>query len=127
MAPTSLLGSVATLAFGLASFLKPDAVADLTSLAPLDAAGRSEVRTVFGGVFTALGVLGLAGEERPVTVVWTGLVLARLASFREDDALTRDTAVALLAEVVVLGLFLAPEDDTGVEDAVEVEVPGEDA
>lgn len=123
MAPTSLLGSLATLAFGLVSFAKPETTAELTSLAPVDAAGRSEVRTVFGGVFTALGLLGLAGEERPVTAVWAGVVLARLASLREEGALTRDTAVGLAAEAVLLGLFLAPEGDTDIEDAVEVEVP----
>jgi hypothetical protein len=126
MAPTSLLGSIATLGFGLVSLGKPETIADLTSLAPVDAAGRSEIRTVFGGGFTTLGLLGLAGEERPVTAVWAGVVLARLASFRGEGALTRDTAVGLVVEALILGLFLAPESAEDIEDAVEVEVPADD-
>ncbi|WP_276259212.1 hypothetical protein [Haloglomus litoreum] len=126
MAPTSLLGSLATLLFGVVSVVKPDITAKVVSLEPLDAAGRSEVTTVFGGVFTTLGILGLAGEERPVTLVWIGVVLARIASFRDQEAITADTIVGLLVEIGILGLFLAPEggDD---EPAVEVEVPGADA
>jgi hypothetical protein len=107
MVEKSRLGSLASLGFGLAALAKPDALASFTSLGPLDADGRSEIRTVFGGVFTTLGVLGLAGEQRPVTAVWGGLVLARLASLADSEARTADTLVGLLAEVVVLGLFLA--------------------
>jgi hypothetical protein len=125
MAPTSLLGSLATLLFGVVSVVKPDLTAEVTSLEPLDAAGRSEVTTVFGGVFTTLGVLGLTGEERPVTLVWVGVVLARLASFRDREAITADTVVGLLVELGILGLFLAPEGDDAP--AVEVEVPGSGA
>lgn len=125
MAPTSLLGSLATLAFGLVSLAKPALTAAAVSLAPVDAAGRSEVATVFGGVFTTLGLLGLAGEDRPVTIVWLGVVLARIASFRDREAVTTDTVVALLVEIGILGLFLAPEDDA--EATAEAEVPGADA
>jgi hypothetical protein len=124
MAPTSLLGSLATLLFGVVSLVKPGITANVVSLDPVDAAGRSEVTTVFGGVFTTLGVLGLAGEERPVALVWVGVVLARIASFRDQEAITADTIVGLLVELGILGLFLAPEGDE--EPAVEVEVPGAD-
>jgi hypothetical protein len=125
MAPTSLLGSLATLLFGVVSLVKPDATAKITDLEPLDAAGRSEVTTVFGGVFTTLGILGLAGEERPVVFVWVGVVLARIASFRDQEAITAGTIVGLLVELGILGLFLAPEGDDDAA-AVEVEVPGAD-
>jgi hypothetical protein len=125
MAPTSLLGSVATLLFGVVSLVKPDITAKVTNLEPLDAASRSEVTTVFGGVFTTLGILGLAGEERPVTLVWLGVVLARIASFRDQEAISADTIVGLLVEIGILALFLAPEDGDE-KPAVEVEVPGAD-
>ena len=114
MVDTSLLGSLASLGFGLAALAKPDALASFTSLGPLDADGRSEIRTVFGGVFSTLGILGLAGEDRPVTAVWGGLVLARVASLADSEARTVDTLVGLVAEIVILGLFLA-----GGEDATE--------
>jgi hypothetical protein len=125
MAPTSLLGSLATLLFGVVSLVKPDATAKVTNLEPVDAAGRSEITTVFGGVFTTLGIFGLAGEERPVTLVWLGVVLARIASFRDQEAITAGTIVGLLVEIGILGLFLAPEGDDDTA-AVEVEVPGAD-
>lgn len=126
MAPTSLLGSLATLLFGVVSLVKPDITAKVVSLEPLDAAGRSEITTVFGGVFTTLGILGLAGEERPVVLVWLGVVLARIASFRDQEAITADTIVGLLVEIGILALFLAPEGGDE-EPAIEVEVPGADA
>jgi hypothetical protein len=122
MAPTSLLGSLATLLFGVVSLVKPDVTAEVVSLAPVDAAGRSEISAVFGGVFTTLGLLGLAGEDRPVVAVWIGVVLARIASFRDQAAITSDTIVGLLVELGILGLFLAPEGED--EPAVEVSVPG---
>lgn len=125
MVPTSLLGSLATLLFGVVSIVKPEATATVTNLEPLDAAGRSEVSTVFGGVFTTLGILGLAGEDRPVTLVWIGVVLARIASFRDPEAISAETIVGLLVEIGILGLFLAPEGGADAP-AVEVEVPGAD-
>lgn len=125
MAPTSLLGSLATLLFGVVSLVKPDATAEVVSLAPVDAAGRSEIVTVFGGVFTTLGLLGLSGEERPVVVVWIGVVLARIVSFRDQEAITSDTVAGLLVELGVLSLFLAPEGGAD-EPAVEVSVPDAD-
>jgi hypothetical protein len=121
MAPTSLLGSLATLLFGVVSLVEPDATAAAVSLAPVDAAGRSEVAAVFGGVFTTLGLLGLAGEDRPVALVWLGVVIARVLSFRHGGTVTRESVVGLLVEVGILGLFLAPEGAD--EPAVEVAVP----
>jgi hypothetical protein len=124
MAPTSLLGSLATLLFGVVSLVKPSTTAEVVSLAPVDATGRSEIVAVFGGVFTTLGLLGLAGEERPVVAVWIGVVLARIASFRDQAAVTSETVVGLLVELGILGLFLAPEG--AEEPAVEVPAPGAD-
>jgi hypothetical protein len=121
MAPTSLLGSLATLLFGVVSLVEPDATAAAVSLAPVDAAGRSEVAAVFGGVFTTLGLLGLDAEDRPVALVWLGVVIARVLSFRHGGAITRESVVGLLVEVGILGLFLAPEGAD--EPAVEVAVP----
>ena len=118
MAPTSLLGSLATLLFGVLSLVKPDATAKVTSLEPVEAAGRSEITAVFGGVFTTLGLLGLAGRKRPATLVWAGVVVARLASFRDREAISPGPVVGLLLEVGLLALFLAPEGD---DEAVEVE------
>lgn len=119
MAPTSLVGSLGTLLFGVVSLVKPDVTAKVTSLDPVDADGRSEIATIFGGVFTTLGLLGLAGKKRPVTLVWAGVVVARLASFRDREAITPGTVVGLLVEVGLLGLFLAPEG--GDDQPVEVE------
>lgn len=112
---TSLLGSLATLLFGVVSLVNPNVTANVTNLTPIDAAGRSEITTVFGGTFTTLGLLGLAGEERPVTLVWAGIVAARLASFRDRKAVSPETILGLLLEIGILALFLAPKSSETVE------------
>lgn len=100
------LGGLSALGFGLFGFFRPEATAEAVSLLPENAFGLGEIRALYGGLWTAMGVMVLSallplssrGAMRPavdtraierirtIALCWTGLPIARSISTVMDGS-----------------------------------------
>ena len=68
-----IVAAIATILTGLYSLLKPAAITGFTGLQPVGGRGITEIRSILGGLFIALGAVPLVLEllspaQRPVQV-----------------------------------------------------------
>jgi succinate dehydrogenase/fumarate reductase cytochrome b subunit len=101
----AVLGTAAT---GLLAFVKPDAAYDFTGLSANGPRGVSEIRSVFGGLFVALGLAPLF--LGPTAYMFLGIGYLAIAAARTfsivfDKSYARSNLISLGIEVV-LGLIL---------------------
>ena len=54
-----IIAAIATAVLGMVSFIRPRAIFSFTGLTAPEARGISEIRSIFGGLFIALGVLAI--------------------------------------------------------------------
>jgi Domain of unknown function (DUF4345) len=103
-----VIAALGTAATGLLAFVKPDAAYDFTGLNANGPRGVSEIRSVFGGLFIALGLAPLL--LGPTAYVFLGvgylaIAAARAFSIVFDKSYARSNLISLGIEVV-LGLIL---------------------
>lgn len=121
-----VLGGLTALGFGLFGLISPLATAEAVSLEPQNAFGRGEIRALYGGMWTAMGVLIFgalrqlsargtphpAGELRAIerirtiALCWTGLPLARGLGIALDGSEGGPAALYLLAELAMIAALL---------------------
>ena len=99
------LSAVVWLPYGLFCFLRPDALADSAGILALGGTGSAELRAMYGGVQSAVGVLALCGALRPqafaraalttLAFLCAGLFVARVLGAALDAGFGAYTGVAL--------------------------------
>jgi hypothetical protein len=95
--------AAATVATGLLALIKPTAAYGFTGLKAEGARGISEIRSIFGGLFVALGVtpffLGLPAY-RMLGYAYLAIAIARLFSIIMDKSYDRSNWISLVIEFV---------------------------
>lgn len=103
-----IISALATAGTGLLAFLKPDAVYGFTGLKADGVRGVSEIRSIFGGLFLALGIAPLflgAVAYQTLGIAYLGIAAARAFSIVTDKSYAQSNLLSLVIEVV-LGAFL---------------------
>ena len=103
-----IIAAVATIATGLLALLKPAATFGFIGLRADGARGISEIRSIFGGLFIALGVVPLILGTVAYQVLGIGylaIAAARAFSIVFDRSYDRSNLISLGIEVV-LGIIL---------------------
>lgn len=99
------LGTVAT---GLLAFIKPSATYAFIGLKAEGVRGVSEIRSIFGGLFIALGMIPFfigAPAYLVLGIVYLGIALARAVSIIFDKSYASSNLISLVVEIV-FGLIL---------------------
>jgi hypothetical protein len=103
-----LIAALATAATGLLAFLKPAAIYGFTGLAASGARGVSEIRSIFGGLFLALGLAPLFLDPPAYLVLgisYLGIAAARTVSLVLDRSFANSNLASLAIEIV-FGILL---------------------
>ena len=100
--------ALATVATGFLALIKPSAAFGFTGLTAEGARGISEIRSIFGGLFIALGAspffLGLPAY-RMLGYAYLAIAIARFFSIIMDKSYERSNWISLIVEFV-FGLIL---------------------
>lgn len=103
-----IIAALGTIATGLLALVKPTAVYGFTGLTTSGVRGISEIRSIFGGLFIALGVIPfILGETGYIAlgIAYLGIAAARLVSIIIDKSYERSNLISLAIEIV-FGLIL---------------------
>ena len=103
-----IIASIATAATGLLALVKPDAVYGFTGLTATGARGISEIRSIFGGLFIAMGIAPLFLRPQGFKVLgiaYLAIAIARLFSIFFDKSYDSSNIISLVIEIV-LGVIL---------------------
>ncbi len=103
-----IIAALATIATGLLALIKPTSVYGFTGLTAPAVRGITEIRSIFGGLFIALGLapffLGeVAGQVLGYS--YLGIAAARLFSTIFDKSYEKSNLISLGVEIV-LGVIL---------------------
>jgi hypothetical protein len=105
-----IIAAGATLVTGLLVLVKPKAAEGFTGLTANGPRGISEFRSIFGGLFIALGLFPLVTQS-PIAFQMLGwgylaIAVARLFSILIDKSYDRSNIISLLIEVVFAIILL---------------------
>ncbi len=98
-----IIASLATAATGLLALFMPKAVPGFIGLSPVGGRGISEIRSIFGGLFIALGIAPLLFMgDTYVMLGWGYLAIAvvRIFSIFFDKAPDKSNWISFVVEVV---------------------------
>ena len=98
-----IIASLATAATGLLALVKPTAVYGFTGLIAEGPRGVSEIRSIFGGLFIALGIAPFIFGETGYQVLGVGylaIALVRLGSIFLDKSTASSNLISLAIEIV---------------------------
>ncbi len=103
------IAAVLTVLTGLVALIRPRAITGFTGLEPVGGRGITEIRTIFGALFVALGAVPLLTRE-PSTywmlgVTYLSLAVVRTVSIFLDRSPERSNYISVAAELV-LGILL---------------------
>jgi hypothetical protein len=103
-----IIAAVATIATGLLAFIKPAATYGFTGLNANGVRGISEIRSIFGGLFIALGAaplfLGPVAYQM-LGIGYLAIAAARAFSIVFDKSYAQSNLISLGIEIV-LGIIL---------------------
>ncbi len=103
-----IIAALATAATGMLALVKPDAVYGFTGLTATGVRGISEIRSIFGGLFIALGIaplfLGLPAY-RMLGIGYLAIAAARIFSMVFDKSFDNSNIISLVIEIV-FGIIL---------------------
>jgi hypothetical protein len=109
LAILKLIAAILTIATGALALFSPKSVPGFTGLQPVGGRGITEIRSIFGGLFIALGLYPIlaASAEGYAMLGWTYLAIAivRLGSIFLDKSGVQSNWISVGAEVV-FGLIL---------------------
>ena len=109
IAVLKIIAGALTIATGLLSLIKPTAVYGFTGLRAEGGRGITEIRSILGALFIALGAAALF-YRLPETygmlgIMYLGIAVVRLVSMFIDHSVERSNIISLVSEVV-LGVIL---------------------
>jgi len=99
-----IVAAVGTILTGLVSLVQPLSIKSFTGLELSGPRGITEVRSILGGLFIALGVVPLVFGD-PVTyqmlgIAYLGIGLVRFVSMFVDRSVERSNIISLVVEVL---------------------------
>ncbi len=103
-----IIAALATVATGLLAFVKPTGVYGFIGLTAEGVRGISEIRSIFGGLFIALGIAPFIFGATAYQVLGFGYLLiaaARLVSIVIDKSYASSNLISLGIEIV-FGIIL---------------------
>ena len=103
-----IIAALATVATGVLALIKPTAVYGFTGLTADGVRGISEIRSIFGGLFIALGIAPFVFGATAYQVLGFGYLLiaaARLVSIFIDKSYASSNLISLGIEIV-FGIIL---------------------
>ena len=99
---------LATAVTGLLALVKPSAAYAFIGLSPNDVRGVSEIRSIFGGLFIALGIAPIFLGTPAFQMLGFGylaIALARAFSIVFDKSYAQSNIISLIIEII-LGVIL---------------------
>jgi hypothetical protein len=104
-----IIAAAGTILTGLYSLLKPARITSFTGLSPIGGRGITEIRSVLGGLFIALGAFPLIFNS-PIAYMMLGVAylaigLVRAVSMFMDKSVVRSNVISLAVEII-FGIFL---------------------
>lgn len=103
-----IIAALATAATGVFALVKPGATYGFIGLNPNGVRGVSEIRSIFGGLFIALGIVPLflgTTAYLMLGIVYLAIAAARLFSILFDKSYAQSNLISLVIEIV-LGAIL---------------------
>jgi len=107
-----IIASVGTVGTGLFALIKPRAVFGFTGLTAAGGRGITEIRSILGAFFIALGVVPLYYRQ-PETYTMLGIAylavaLVRLVSMFADKSVEQSNIISLIVEIVFGVILVLP-------------------
>ena len=105
-----VVAALGTAATGLLALVRPSAAYGFTGLKAESARGVSEMRSIFGGLFIALGVAPLflgATAYQMLGIAYLAIAVARAFSIVFDKSYARSNFISLVIEVVFGVILIA--------------------
>lgn len=97
-------GAVITILVGLVALFRPDSVTGFTGLQPDGSRGVSEIRSVLGGLFIAIGlapfILNDPTAYKMLGITYLGIGAVRAVSILIDGASQGSNLISLAFEIV---------------------------
>jgi len=75
-----IVASAGTMGTGLLALIKPTAIYDFTGLTASGGRGITEIRTIFGALFIALGIVPLIYQQPAIYLMWINRLNHRTSS-----------------------------------------------
>ena len=99
-----IIAAVATILTGAVSLFKPESITGFTGLRPEGGRGITEIRSILGGLFIALGVFPLIVNS-PVAytmlgVTYLGIAAVRAVSMFTDKSVVQSNVISLIVEII---------------------------
>ena len=99
-----IIAAIGTLLTGAVSLFKPESVTGFTGLRPEGGRGITEIRSILGGLFIALGVFPLIVNS-PVAytmlgVTYLGIAAVRAVSMFTDKSVVQSNIISLVVEII---------------------------
>jgi hypothetical protein len=99
-----IIVSIATIGTGLLALVKPKSVYGFTGLRAEGGRGITEIRSILGGLFIALGGFALYMRSTEtysmLAVAYLGIGIVRLISMFVDQSFERSNIISLITEFV---------------------------
>jgi len=98
-----IIAAVLTISTGALSLFSPKSVPGFTGLQPVGGRGISEIRSILGGLFIALGIVPLVLSGNTYAMLgwaYLGIGAVRLVSIFVDKASERSNWISLVVEIV---------------------------
>ena len=100
-----IIAALVTIATGLLALIKPAATYGFIGLKSEGARGVSEIRSIFGGLFIALGLapffLG-ATAYLVLGIAYAGIAVARAFSIVFDRSYEKSNLISLVTEIILV-------------------------
>jgi hypothetical protein len=104
-----IIAAVGTILTGLFALLKPAAVTGFTGLSPLGGRGITEIRSILGGLFIALGAFPLFVSSPTAFMMlgaaYLGIGVVRAVSMFTDRSVVQSNVISLVVEII-FGIIL---------------------
>jgi len=99
-----IIAALATAATGLLALIKPDATYGFIGLTANGVRGVSEIRSIFGGLFIALGIVPLflgPVAYQMLGITYLAIAAARAFSIVFDKSYAQSNIISLVIEIVL--------------------------
>lgn len=99
-----IIAAIATIATGLVSLIRPTAITGFTGLSVTGPRGVTEIRSILGALFVALGatplLLNVPATYQMLGIAYLVIGFVRLVSMIVDKSVEPSNVISLIVEIV---------------------------